>query len=89
MNDLAYCESARMCADMLDDVPEVIAGMSMHDLLGRVRGMGPRTIERLLGELCLDVFHTVGSLTPRQRALLSGALRARAAVRVAREGTAA
>ncbi len=69
--------SRDLAAEILEDVPEVLAGMDLGDLLGACKGVGPRGVERLARAASVRPSKTLRALTPRQRAMLIGALRLR------------
>jgi hypothetical protein len=66
-------------ADVVCDVPDEAATMTVYDLLASQRRWGDTRCRRLLRTIPISETKVVGTLTDRQRGALAEALRARAA----------
>lgn len=70
-------ESRRLAADLVTEVPDVLATMRVAQLVGACYSVGPVMVARYVEAAGLRGNEELGGLTVRQRALLAGALRLR------------
>jgi hypothetical protein len=79
MRALPRAQSCRMAADLVAEMPEIVASMLALELLRPVKGIGSDTAPRILKKCGIGLSRTLESLTTRQRQALESALRDRAA----------
>jgi hypothetical protein len=78
LHALPPSKSCDMAAEILEDVPEVLASLRVGVLFRSVRRMFGRTAERMCEVSGVDEKTTLAALTGRQRAALIALLRMRA-----------